>query len=123
MPNTFEAEGCEYGTLERSPVDEDVEPREALLSGGFGACLGPSNPFDNEGFFFGGFVIRLALLTERFVSLQLLVLCDQGSLIGKLTPRCLQQSHIYIQFVVLYLDQSQYQMSSKLSEIYSQARQ
>jgi hypothetical protein len=69
MPKTFEAVGCEYGTLESKPVDEDVEPLEALLSKGFGACFGPSNPFDNDGFFFGGFVIRLALLTERFVSL------------------------------------------------------
>jgi hypothetical protein len=69
MPNTFEAVGCEYGTLESKPVDEDVEPLDALLSKGFGACFGPSNPFDNDGFFFGGFVIRLALLAERFVSL------------------------------------------------------
>jgi hypothetical protein len=75
MPKTFEAVGCEYGTLESKPVDEDVEPLEALLSKGFGACFGPSNPFDNDGFFFGGFVIRLALLTERFVSLVWSVFC------------------------------------------------
>jgi hypothetical protein len=73
MPKTFEAVGCEYGTLESKPVDEDVEPLEVLLSKGFGACFGPSNPFDNDGFFFGGFVMRLALLTERFVSLIRLV--------------------------------------------------
>jgi hypothetical protein len=34
-----------------------------------GACLGLSNPFDSGAFFFGGFVIRLALATERVVSL------------------------------------------------------
>jgi hypothetical protein len=69
MPNTLEAVGCEYGTLESKPVDEDVEPLEALLSKGLGACFGLSNPFVNGAFFFGGFVIRLALVTERFVSL------------------------------------------------------
>jgi hypothetical protein len=76
MPNTFEALGCEYGTLERRPIDGDVEPRKTLLSRGLGACLGPSNPFDNESFFFGGFVIRLALLIERFVALEFLALCE-----------------------------------------------
>jgi hypothetical protein len=53
-------------------VDEDVEPLEALLSCGFGTCFGPSKPFDT-GFFFGGLVIRLVLLTERFVSLKVVL--------------------------------------------------
>jgi hypothetical protein len=78
MPNTFEALGCEYGTLESRPVDEDVEPLETLLSKGLGACFGPSNPFVNEVFFFGGFVMRLALLTERLVSLIPLALHLEG---------------------------------------------
>jgi len=50
-------------------MDEDVEPLEALLSCGFGTCFGPSKPFDKDGFFLGGLVIRRTLLTERFVSL------------------------------------------------------
>ena len=64
--------GWEYGTFESNPTDEDVEALDALLSYGLGTvatCLGPSNPFDTEVFFFGGFVIRLALVTVRLVSL------------------------------------------------------
>jgi hypothetical protein len=66
----LEAVGCEYGTLESKPVDEEVDPLEALLSCGFGACLGPSKTFEINDFFLGGLVIRRALLTERLVSLK-----------------------------------------------------
>jgi len=50
-------------------VDDEVDPRDALLSCGFGACLGAWNPFTTAGFFFGGFVIRRVLLTDLLVSL------------------------------------------------------
>lgn len=51
-------------------MDEDVDPLDALLSCGLGTCFGRSKPFATDGFFLGGFVIRLVLLTERLVSLQ-----------------------------------------------------
>jgi hypothetical protein len=55
--------------LESRPIDDDVEPRDAVRSNGFGVCFKPSKPSDADGFFLGGFVIRLPLLAERFVSL------------------------------------------------------
>lgn len=56
--------------MERRPVEEDVEPREALRSWGLGACFGPSKPPFDIVFFLGGLVIRVAALpAERFVSL------------------------------------------------------
>lgn len=67
MPKTLEADGSEYGTLERRPMEEESDPLEALLSWGLGICLGPS-----KSFFLGGFVIRrvLLLVLARLVSLQ-----------------------------------------------------
>lgn len=50
-------------------MDDEVDPRDELLSWGFGACLGASNPFDIVDFCLGGFVIRRALLTDLLVSL------------------------------------------------------
>jgi len=45
-------------------MDDDVDPRDALLSWGFGACLGRSKSIDPDNLLIlGGFVIRRALLT------------------------------------------------------------
>jgi hypothetical protein len=65
----LEAVGWEYGTFDKRPMDDEVDPRDELLSWGFGACLGASNPFDIVDFCLGGFVIRRALLTDLLVSL------------------------------------------------------
>lgn len=48
---------------------DDVDVLEAGLSVGLGACFGLWKSVDSDGFFLGGFVMRLALLTDLLVSL------------------------------------------------------
>jgi hypothetical protein len=78
MPKMLLAEGREYGTLDRRPIESATAPREVALGSldmPLSAIFGIGDfPLDPD-FFLGGFVMRRPLAADRVVSSSKLATC------------------------------------------------